>query len=376
MRPSKPALALGVFALGTVALAGPAMAFFAVTGDNPNGYAKAALLNPPTVKATRLLTGQVFFTVNDPPPGFEPEGYKVRTANENRVCEINDEDGTCTPGLLDLYFGKQTFHIRSFAGNWTSAPTVCTFEHFFDSVANCGGGSGGGGFLGLSLAATTPLLTIKDDLGISSSDGITNITEVTLLGTAIARSTVVLFAEGVEIGRGTSNDEGKYAIEVRLAEGAHEITAVTRYDGDESRHSVDRTITIDLTAPKLTVSIDASGDELRVTGTAGTASGDRDELKVVAGSESDTVKPSSSGKFASEVEAPEGSKVTVSQTDVAGNKSTESVTVEGKKAEEPKKPAADPKPADEPKSDEPKSEEPKEKAPEDPAPAEPGPAQP
>lgn len=371
MRPVKPAFALGAFAIGTVALAGPALAYFNITGDNPNGYARAALINPPTVKATRLITGQVFFTVNDPPPGYEPDGYRVRTANENRVCEINDEDGTCTPGLLGLYFGKQTFHIRSYVGNWTSAPTVCTFKNFFDSVADCGSGSSGIG-LGLSLAATTPLLSIKDDLGISDEDGITNITDVKLLGTAIARSTIVLFSDGSEVGRGVANDEGKWAIDVRLEEGKHHLTALTTFEGDTSPHSSEALITVDLTAPQITVDLNGSV----VSGTAGTAPGDRNELKVAAGSEVDEVKPSSSGKFATEVDAPEGTKVTVSQSDAAGNKASETVTVEGKKSEEPKNPADEPKPAEEPKSEEPKpAEEPK--APEEnPAPAEPGPAQP
>ncbi|MGQ0846192.1 MAG: Ig-like domain-containing protein [Sporichthyaceae bacterium] len=368
--------AAGAITLAAAVLAGPAWSYIVPSSNAAEGYAKAGVLGTPKVKATRILTGHVFFGVEDAPPGYEPQGYVVKTGNGNAVCTIHGDDGGCNTLLFGLYFGKQTFNVRAFAGtNWVSAPATCSFGTF-SAIANCGSGSPGFS-LDLNLAATLPLLSVKDDLGISSDDGITNIAEVTLLGTAIAKSTVVLFSGGQELGRGTADDEGRYAIAVNLGEGVHELTAVTRWDGDSSPHTSERRITVDLTAPKLTVDVDASGGDLKIVGTAGTAPGDQDRLKVAAtdGAKVEDLDPSSSGRFAAEVDGPEGAKVTVSQSDVAGNRASESVTLKGTKDE----PAADPKPADEPKASEPKAEEPQaeEPTPTKPsAPADPAPAQP
>lgn len=374
MRPTKPIMALGAFAVGTVALAGPALAYFTVNGQVPEGYARAAKLNAPSVSGARVLSGIVSLTVGAS-PGFKPEGYRIEEGGVTR-CVIHDGDGgSCL--RLGVFLGTRTFSVRAFAGNWTSAPATCTFKNFIFDTCNSNGALN----LGLNLAATTPILSVKDDLGVSSSDGITNITEVKLLGTAVAKSTIILFAEGEEIGRGVASDEGTYAIDVRLAEGVHHLTALTTYEGDSSPYSSEATITVDVTAPKIEVNLDAKGEDWTVSGKAGTAPGDRSDLKVVAsnGAEVSGGDPSKSGSFAAEVDGPAGTRVTVSQSDVAGNKSSESVTL--KKAEEPKKedpkPATEPKPA-EPKSEAPKSEEPKKEEPKatEPAPASSDPATP
>lgn len=363
--------AAGAISLAAAVFAGPAWSYIVPSSNAAEGYAKAGVLGTPKVKATRIITGHVFFSVEGAPAGYRPEGYVVRTANNNFVCRIDGQAGGCNTLLFGLYFGKQTFTIRAVAGTkWVSAPATCSFG-VFSSIANCGSGTPGFS-LDLNLAASLPLLSVTDDLGISSSDGITNVAEVTLLGTAIAKSTVVLFSGNQELGRGTADDDGKYAIAIHLAEGVHEITAVTRWESDSSPHSSERKITVDLTAPKLTVDVDATGNDLKIVGTAGTAPGDSGKLKVAAtnGAKVDDLDPSSSGKFAADVEGPEGAKVTVSQSDAAGNKASESVTL--KKSEEPKKdePKADPKPADEPKSEAPKAEEPKK---DEPKPTEPAP---
>jgi hypothetical protein len=318
---------LSVAALGTgvVVLAGPALAYFSVDGTGNAGYAHAGALGTPTVSAARLL-GFVTFRVAHTPSGVPPQGYDVNTGNEHDVCTIHGTTGTCTDGI---YLGKQTFHVRSFVGQWVGPLVTCTFGAG-DLVAACGGSAGSSGGIGISLDVSTPVLSVSDDLGISSSDGITNKTKVNLVGTGPIGATVVILDAGVEIAHGLVDAAGHYSIAVTLAEGSHSVTAYARTTADIGPVSAAGVIKIDLTAPLLSVKLDTTAVGFRVTGTAGVLTDDLASVHLAAdnGSSVPSTEPLASGKFAADVQAATGTTlVTVSQTDVAGNTTLRSVTI-------------------------------------------------
>ncbi|MCC5875433.1 MAG: hypothetical protein JJU11_04355 [Candidatus Sumerlaeia bacterium] len=130
-------------------------------------------------------------------------------------------------------------------------------------------------------APTTPVLDPSEDSGISDSDGITNIAEPTLSGTAPADSTVILTSD-VDGAIGSVYTEfGEWAIQTsELSEGTHSITAAAIRDFGAlvGPNSAALTVTIDTTAPTLTTvsiasdnsdtSLAKAGDTITVSITA------------------------------------------------------------------------------------------------------------
>ena len=108
-------------------------------------------------------------------------------------------------------------------------------------------------------------LSASTDTGASTTDGITKLTAVTLIGRASAGSVVALFdgSGTTAIATGTAASDNTFAIPVTLVAGDHPITArATDSQSKSSGTSVARAITVDQTAPTTIVNLtfaDASG---------------------------------------------------------------------------------------------------------------------
>jgi hypothetical protein len=101
---------------------------------------------------------------------------------------------------------------------------------------------------------STPDLAAASDTGISNTDNITNLSNLTFTGTAVVGSTVTLFSDGAPVGSGVAAD-GTYTITTStLSSGVHRITAnATDSAGNTSPVSGALSVTIDTTAPTGTI---------------------------------------------------------------------------------------------------------------------------
>ncbi|NBT05074.1 MAG: hypothetical protein EBS94_16955, partial [Proteobacteria bacterium] len=109
-------------------------------------------------------------------------------------------------------------------------------------------------------APTGVALTTATDTGTSTSDGTTNVTSVSVTGTAEAGSTVALLDAGVAISGATGTaTNGTFTIATTLAAGSHTITATaTDTAGNTGSASSSLAVTVDQTAPTVTSIVRAS----------------------------------------------------------------------------------------------------------------------
>jgi 3-deoxy-D-arabino-heptulosonate 7-phosphate (DAHP) synthase len=86
-------------------------------------------------------------------------------------------------------------------------------------------------------------------------------------GTAQANTTVVIYIDGVEVGRATSNSAGTYifALPADLTEGSHTVQAATELNGVQSARSTANTFTVDVTPPDTSI---VSGPPSRTSATS------------------------------------------------------------------------------------------------------------
>ncbi|HKN40852.1 MAG TPA: Ig-like domain-containing protein [Acidimicrobiia bacterium] len=128
-----------------------------------------------------------------------------------------------------------------------------------------------------SPAPSTPALTAASDTGSSSTDGITKVTTPTVSGTAQAGSTVTIYDGTTAVGTGTATGGGAYSVTTStLAQGSHSLTAKAANVWGTSPASGTLTVTIDTTAPSVTVTLLASGggsSKITASGTGSTTDG-------------------------------------------------------------------------------------------------------
>jgi Ca2+-binding RTX toxin-like protein len=99
-------------------------------------------------------------------------------------------------------------------------------------------------------APSTPDLVAASDTGISSTDNLTKLTTPTLVGTAIAGSTVRLFDGTTLAGSATADAGGNWSITTPvLADGSHVFTATDTTANGTSAASGALTVKIDTAAP-------------------------------------------------------------------------------------------------------------------------------
>ena len=117
--------------------------------------------------------------------------------------------------------------------------------------------------------AALAITAITNDTGISSSDFITNVTTVTVSGTAEAGNTITLYdTDGTtQLGSGTA-PLGAFSIAIApLSEGPHTLTVKATDAGGNERGTATASVTVDITPPAAPVIDHASDDAAPVTGT-------------------------------------------------------------------------------------------------------------
>jgi Ca2+-binding RTX toxin-like protein/Tol biopolymer transport system component len=103
---------------------------------------------------------------------------------------------------------------------------------------------------------STPDLAAASDLGLSDSDDLTADLTPTFTGTAPIGSTVTLYEGGEVIGSGVALDGSWSITTLPLAAGPRSITATATLGGVTSEASAPLLITLDATAPTLTIAVD------------------------------------------------------------------------------------------------------------------------
>ena len=137
---------------------------------------------------------------------------------------------------------------------WTNSSNLPVSRAF---QANPGGGQDA--FIAqYSNAPAAPVFTsISPDSGSSSTDRITNARNISLFGTAAPSSTVTLSRGGVVIGTATADANGNWSFNytsVTLPEGVTSFTATATLNGVTGPASQPFLVTVDLTAPAVTLS--------------------------------------------------------------------------------------------------------------------------
>jgi hypothetical protein len=98
---------------------------------------------------------------------------------------------------------------------------------------------------------STPQLASFSDSGISSSDGITNVTLPTFTGTGEAGSTVIVRVDDIDAGQSLVQPDGSWSVTLTtaLTGGSYSITAVAQGLAGVSNPSASTPVIIDLIAP-------------------------------------------------------------------------------------------------------------------------------
>ncbi|MBR7794557.1 S8 family serine peptidase [Agaribacter marinus] len=160
-----------------------------------------------------------------------------------------------------------------------------------------------------------------------AEDMITNETELTVEGTASPTTTVQLMNNGEEAGTAEIGDDGSFAIPVELMEGANELTAVSLLDGTPTGESDPVTVTLDTESPELTIDSPKDGEKSnRETVTVeGSVSDTNLDFVEVNGQEAAV----EDGMYSKRILLENGeNEIEVIAHDLAGNTSTESVTID------------------------------------------------
>lgn len=169
---------------------------------------------------------------------------------------------------------------------------------------------------------------VDDPVITSPADGtVTNEAEVTVEGTASPETTLEVQQNGEVIDSVEVESDGSFAIDTELEEGANEFVAVTYIDGEDAANSETVTVTLDTEAPELAVTSPKDGEKTnRETTTVEGSVEDANLDKVTVNGRTTTV--SEDGSFSQRIILDEGENVIeVVATDLAGNETTQEVTV-------------------------------------------------
>ncbi|MDY0408760.1 carboxypeptidase-like regulatory domain-containing protein [Virgibacillus soli] len=158
---------------------------------------------------------------------------------------------------------------------------------------------------------------------------VTNEPALTVEGTASPTTSVKLLNNGEEVGVAEIGDDGLFSFDTELTEGENEFTAVTVIDEDEVNESEPVTVTLDTTAPELTIDSPQKGDKTnRETVTVVGTVSDTNLDKVTVNGQEVKVKD---GNYSQRILLDEGENtIEVVATDLAGNSTTKSVVLEAK----------------------------------------------
>ena len=259
--------------------------------------------------------------------------------NTNNTVTLNgtaEANSTVTVYDGQVLLGTTTANA---GGNWSYATgTLATGMQSFTAVATDAAGNTSAASVAVDPfvgQVTSPTISsFSPDSGVVG-DGITNATSLTLSGAAIASSTVAVFDGSTELGTTSANANGAWNFTTgTLANGSHSFTATDTVAGSVSTASASMTVTVDTVAPVVTAQL------AHDTGTSSTdnitsnpaLSGTAQANSVVTLSEGSTVlgtttaNASGAWSFTPSGLAQGTQTVTASETDVAGNTGTASLT--------------------------------------------------
>ncbi|SDE56494.1 Ig-like domain (group 3) [Massilia sp. PDC64] len=191
------------------------------------------------------------------------------TFSEDPGSSFTADDIAVSGGTLSTLAGTGTTRTATFTpdadvASGTASITVAA-GGYVDAAGNTGGAGTTPSLVYHTLVPAAPAqvgLASASDTGASNTDGITNLTQLTFSGTATAGATVKLYdTDGTtQIGSGSADGAGNWVITTTtLSEGAHTVVAkaVDGY-GSASAPSAGVTVTVDTTAPTLTIASDKS----------------------------------------------------------------------------------------------------------------------
>lgn len=172
----------------------------------------------------------------------------------------------------------------------------------------------------VNFEVTAPTIT-------SPADGsFTNEETVTVEGNASPTTTVHVMNNGEEVATATATDEGTFAVDVSLTEGANVLTAKSSTETGETEESAPVTIVLDQTAPELAITSPENGSKTNretVTVTGTVADENLDFVKV--NGKKATVQD---GTYSLRVMLDNGeNNIRVVAQDLAGNRTRQDVTV-------------------------------------------------
>jgi large repetitive protein len=258
----------GNWSFTTSELAEASYSFTATATDNAgNVSAESAALDitiesgPPPATATPLITsfGQDSGTAGD---GITNDTTPTLYGTSSANASIEIFDGVTSLGTT----------TADGAGNWSfTTAALGEGDHEFTAVATAPGGytaSDPSAALELtvdSVAPGQPVITgMSEDTGSSAFDNNTSDTTPTISGTADANATVRVYRGGAFLGETTADGSGDWSYTTPLLpDGYHYLTA-RQYDaaGNGSAISATRIVTVDTTAPTLTITSPVAGDNL------------------------------------------------------------------------------------------------------------------
>ncbi|MEN2768331.1 S8 family serine peptidase [Ornithinibacillus xuwenensis] len=155
----------------------------------------------------------------------------------------------------------------------------------------------------------------------------TNEANVTVEGNASPTTTVTLSNNGEEVGSVEVGEDGTFSFDTELTEGENVFTAASIVNGEEAGVSEAVTVNLDTNAPELTIDNPADGDETnRETVTVEGTVDDENLDFVKVNGQAATVDED--GNYSKRILLDEGENtIEVVAQDLAGNTSTESVTI-------------------------------------------------
>ncbi len=266
-------------------------------------------------------------------PDLDADSDKGASNSDNITNDSTPTfSGTAEAGsTVELFDGTTSVGTTTAnnTGNWTYTISSALSDGTHNIAAKATDVAGNVGSLSNALGITidtvaptvsAPDLAAASDSGNSNTDNITNDTTPTFSGTAEAGSTVKILVDGNEKGSETAAG-GSYNITTStLSEGVHSVTAkATDVAGNDATSSA-VSITIDTTAPSLTVPADISVGATSASGAVVTYTASATDS--VDGSVTPTCTPSSGSTF----QLGE-TTVNCSAKDAAGNEATGSFKV-------------------------------------------------
>ncbi|WP_100011285.1 S8 family peptidase [Lentibacillus sediminis] len=252
------------------------------------------------------------------------EADAIRDANEWTVVDLSEHSITVDGDFYMVYIQTQPNTGAPGLATDESSPNA---ERSYQLVGGAWSQSPAaeGNYMiraNVSYEAEEPVITSP------AEDIITNDPELMVEGTASPTTTVQLLNNGEEVGSQEIGEDGAFAIPANLTEGENELTAVSLLDGAAVGESAPVTVTLDTEAPELTIDNPEDGDQsnretVTVEGTVSDANLDYVEVN---GQEAEVTDD---GNYSKRILLDNGeNEIEVVAADLAGNSSTESVTID------------------------------------------------